>query len=58
MDKCYTGLQDLEEQFKSDYAKFVIERRRWKGDFDMATKVAHDNYNDIEEILNESIKKS
>lgn len=56
MDKCYNGLTHLEAQFKSDYAKFVVERRRWKGDFDRATKTAQDNYSEIEDLLNESIK--
>jgi hypothetical protein len=36
----------------------VIERRRWKGDFDLATKSASDNYDEIEGLLNDSINKS
>jgi len=58
MEKCYTGLTDLEAQFKSDYAKFVVERRRWKGDFDRATRHAHDNYTEIEDLLMETTRKS
>ena len=50
-EKCILDLQFLQDRFKSDYADFVVQRKRWKGDFDKATNVAMNNFNGISGLL-------
>jgi hypothetical protein len=42
---------DLRELFETDYKEFVRDRRRWKSDFDQASKKAKNNFTSIEGVL-------
>jgi len=49
----YTEItEDLKTMFDRDYKEFVRDRRRWKSDFDQATKRAINNFTMIEDLLN------
>ena len=54
-EKCVNDLGFLNARFKSDYAAFILDRKRWKGDFDKATNVALDNFNGISGLLNKTL---
>lgn len=45
----------LEVLFKRDYDEFVRDRRRWKSDFETATKRAQNNLKEIDGLLNECL---
>jgi hypothetical protein len=45
-------VEELEILFNTDYQEFVKNRKRWKSDFDAASKKATENFEQIEGILN------
>ncbi len=47
VDNYITITDELKIQFDTDYNEFVRDRKRWKTDFDIASKKARDTFIDI-----------
>lgn len=49
-------VKDLKDVFERDYEEFVRDRKRWKTDFDIASKKAKDNFIDIQSMLKDCVE--
>ena len=48
---CSQVCDDLQAMFRRDYADFVVNRKRWKSDFDAATHSANEQLKALKEII-------
>ena len=49
---------DIKTQFDQEYKDFFRERRRWKSDFDQASKRATTNFNQIENLIADCVSQN
>ena len=51
-------VSEMKELFDRDYKEFVRDRKRWKSDFDRASTKAVNNFNNIENLLNNCLTQN